>query len=609
MNSIFYSFASSYIKFMKIILKKAVIKLILSVTIYGQGGGYALDLDGSNDYVSISDDASLTSTSAITISAWFKKVSGSGWMSLVGKGTSDSNEEYILMIKDNQVYFDVGNAGGPYLQQSITIASDTWHHIAAVHTRSSGTSTLKVYLNGQDVGGTTTNASNSPNDNSIPLTIGSRFSTSNALFQGQIDDVRIWNDARTISEIQEYMHKEVASDASGLVAYYKMSNGTGTSLTDNSTNSNTGTLTNMANGDWVTSYAVIGDLGSSYETDVEGIWSITGTNESDASTGLTITVSSALTSGNFAVFGNNNTNATSTADLGSIASTVRTGRIWQVDESGTVSATIKIDMSDATGNYSTSSSASDYKLLYRSGTSGAFSDAATGSSISGDVVTFNSVSLQDGYYALGSTVDNSLPVELTSFELLETRNDGITLQWITESEINNLGFNLDRKTPITDWSQIASYITHPELQGQGSVSHQTIYTFTDNAMQENESYDYRLSDVDYDGNVEYHSLQLMGVSSSNIPEQFILYPNYPNPFNPVTTIRYDLPDDAHVTLTIHNLMGREIVTLVDGPRTAGSRSTQWNARDEQGRVVSAGVYLYKIQAGDFVDTKKIILLK
>ena len=147
---------------MKIVFKKAVIKLLLSVTIYGQGGGYALDLDGSNDYVSISDDASLTSTSAITISAWFKKVSGSGWMSLVGKGTSDSNEEYILMVKDNQVYFDVGNAGGPYLQQNATVSSETWHHIAAVHTRSSGTSNLKVYLNGQDIGGTVVNASNNP---------------------------------------------------------------------------------------------------------------------------------------------------------------------------------------------------------------------------------------------------------------------------------------------------------------------------------------------------------------------------------------------------------------------------------------------------------------
>ena len=155
--------------------------------------------------------------------------------------------------------------------------------------------------------------------------------------------------------------------------------------------------------------------------------------------------------------------------------------------------------------------------------------------------------------------DGTLPVELTSFELLETRNDGITLQWITESEINNLGFNLDRKTPITDWRQIASYVTHPALQGQGSVSHQTIYTFTDNTVQENESYDYRLSDVDYDGNVEYHSLQLMGVSSSNTPEQFILYPNYPNPFNPVTNIRYDLSKESFVDITIYDMLGNVVI--------------------------------------------------
>ena len=587
------------------------ILLVLNIIgfIYGQGGSYALDFDGSNDYVSVNDNSSLTSTTAITISAWFKKSSGSAWMSLIGKGTSDSDEEYVLLLRANQVYFDVGNAGGPYLQQNATISSETWHHIAAVHTRSSGTSNLKVYLNGQDIGGTVINAANNPNDNSIPLTIGSRFSTSNALFQGQIDDLQIWNDVRTEAEIKENMHKELAGDEAGLRAYYKMSNGTGTSLTDNSSNSNSGTLTNMDNSDWVTSYAVIGDLGSSYKTDVEGIWSISGTSESDASNGLTMTVSSALSTGNFAVFGNNNTNTTSTADLGSVASTVRTGRIWQVDESGTVSATIKIDMSDATGIAGNSGTASNYRLLYRSGTSGAFSSAATGSSISGDVVTFNSVSLQDGYYALGAQSDATLPVELISFELLETRNDGITLQWITESEINNLGFNLDRKTPITDWNQIASYVTHPLLQGQGSVSHQTIYTFTDNTVSEDISYDYRLSDVDYDGNVEYHSLQVMGVSSSNIPEQFVLYPNYPNPFNPVTTIRYDLSKESFVDITIYDMLGSVVCNLVNANESPGYKSIQWNATNNQGEPVSAGVYLYKIQSDDFVDTRKMILLK
>ena len=205
--------------------------------------------------------------------------------------------------------------------------------------------------------------------------------------------------------------------------------------------------------------------------------------------------------------------------------------------------------------------------------------------------------------------DGTLPVELTSFELLETRNDGITLQWITESEINNLGFNLDRKTPITDWSQIASYVTHPALQGQGSVSHQTIYTFTDNTVQENEYYDYRLSDVDYDGNVEYHSLQLMGVSSSNTPKQFVLYPNYPNPFNPVTTIRYDLSKESFVDITIYDMLGNVVDNLVNDNQSSGYKSVQWNATNNQGEPVSAGVYVYKIQAGDFKQTRKMILLK
>ena len=212
---------------------------------------------------------------------------------------------------------------------------------------------------------------------------------------------------------------------------------------------------------WVNSYAVIGKLGSSYETDVEGIWKVSGTNESDASNGLTMTVSSALSTGNFVVFGNNNTNATSTSDLGSIASTVRTGRIWQVDERGTVAATIKIDMSDATGISGNTGTASNYRLLYRSGTSGDFSSVATGSSISGDVITFNSVSVQDGYYALGAQSDATLPVELTSFELMNTREDAITLQWVTESEINNLGFNLDRRTPLTAVSY--THLTLPTI--------------------------------------------------------------------------------------------------------------------------------------------------
>jgi len=410
------------------------------------------------------------------------------------------------------------------------------------------------------------------------------------------------------------MHKEVASDASGLVAYYKMSDGSGTSLADNSSNSNTGTLTNMVtsggSSDWVTSYAPIGDLNSSYETDVEAIWKVSGTSASDASDGLTMTVSSALSTGNFAVFGNNNTSGISTSDLGSVGSTNRTGRIWQVDESGTVAGTITIDISDATSNAGHSSgTASNYRLLYRSSTSGDFSSAATGASISGDVVSFTSVSLADGYYALGAQSDASLPVELTSFEVLDTRDNGITLHWITESEINNLGFILDRRTPTIDWIEIASFVTHPELQGQGSVSHQTIYTYTDNTVTDDETYDYRIADVDYDGNKEYHSLQLMGISPASIPSTYVLHQNYPNPFNPITTIRYEIPEASLVNITIYDMMGRIVNNLVSSQQNTGYKSIQWNAANNLGEPVSAGLYLYTIQAGEFRQTKKMVLLK
>jgi hypothetical protein len=94
-----------------------------------------------------------------------------------------------------------------------------------------------------------------------------------------------------------------------------------------------------------------------------------------------------------------------------------------------------------------------------------------------------------------------------------------------------------------------------------------------------------------------------------IPEVFTLHQNYPNPFNPVTTLRYDLPDQVHVTLTVYDMLGKDIIRLVQTTQEAGFKSVQWNATDNMGRPVSAGVYIYQIEAGEFVHTKKMVLLK
>ena len=94
-----------------------------------------------------------------------------------------------------------------------------------------------------------------------------------------------------------------------------------------------------------------------------------------------------------------------------------------------------------------------------------------------------------------------------------------------------------------------------------------------------------------------------------IPRTFSLHQNYPNPFNPITTLRYDLPEQAQVILAIYDLLGREVFQLVNTTQKAGFKSVRWDATDSFGKPVSAGVYLYQIQAGEFVQTRKMVLLK
>ena len=105
--------------------------------------------------------------------------------------------------------------------------------------------------------------------------------------------------------------------------------------------------------------------------------------------------------------------------------------------------------------------------------------------------------------------------------------------------------------------------------------------------------------------------QELGIKSNLglTPSSYLLGQNFPNPFNPITTIRYELPEDSFVNVTIYDMLGNVVNNLINANQSSGYKSVQWNATNNQGKPVSAGVYLYKIQADDFVDTKKMILLK
>jgi hypothetical protein len=114
---------------------------------------------------------------------------------------------------------------------------------------------------------------------------------------------------------------------------------------------------------------------------------------------------------------------------------------------------------------------------------------------------------------------------------------------------------------------------------------------------------------DYVGEQDTTNCEQVSIIDETLPITYNLHNAYPNPFNPKTTLHYDLPEDAMVSITIYDMMGRVVNTLINGSQTSGYKTIQWDATNDRNEPVSAGLYLYTIQAGEFRQTKKMVLLK
>ncbi|MGE5498847.1 MAG: FlgD immunoglobulin-like domain containing protein, partial [Syntrophothermus sp.] len=190
-----------------------------------------------------------------------------------------------------------------------------------------------------------------------------------------------------------------------------------------------------------------------------------------------------------------------------------------------------------------------------------------------------------------------LPVELTSFEA-QNRNENIELKWTTATEINNFGFELERKTAA--WEKIAF------IPGSGNSNHPRQYNYTDIKPAYGTEILYRLKQVDNDGKYKYYEPVKITMEA---PKEFKLLQNSPNPFNPVTAIKFQLPVVSRVNIIVYNILGREVATLINEERSPGSHIVYWNGRDNQGAQVASGIYLYRIQAGSYSETRKMNLMK
>jgi len=187
-----------------------------------------------------------------------------------------------------------------------------------------------------------------------------------------------------------------------------------------------------------------------------------------------------------------------------------------------------------------------------------------------------------------------LPVELISF----TGNydmGKVNLKWTTATELNNLGFEIERRTQDSEWILIGF------IEGNGTTSESQEYFYTDDfAESESINLYYRLKQKDYNGNFEYSD----EIEILTTPEVFSLSQNYPNPFNPVTVIKYQLPIKSSVTLKIFDLLGKEVETLVNEDKDAGYYQAVFDASN-----LSSGIYFYTLQTENYFVTKKMILLK
>lgn len=194
----------------------------------------------------------------------------------------------------------------------------------------------------------------------------------------------------------------------------------------------------------------------------------------------------------------------------------------------------------------------------------------------------------------------TVPVEFTQFSAL-VNSGNVMLEWETSTETNNLGFEIERAR-LTDNSEINNTEFHliGFVQGSGTTTNPNRYSFTDEELLSG-VYQYRLKQIDYDGSFKYSGTVELNLIAVN---DFRLEQNYPNPFNPSTTISYQLPKAEFVTVKIFDTIGNEVKTIVKEIKPAGVHEVNFDASQ-----LSSGIYLYRIDAGTFHQSKKMLLVK
>ncbi len=189
--------------------------------------------------------------------------------------------------------------------------------------------------------------------------------------------------------------------------------------------------------------------------------------------------------------------------------------------------------------------------------------------------------------------NGALPVELTSFSAI-TKEKKVFLKWRTATEVQNYGFDIERKADNDKWVKLGF------VKGYGNSNSPREYSFTDSKIKSG-TLIYRLKQIDFDGIVDYSNTIEV---KTELPDKFSLAQNYPNPFNPVTKINFTLPQESVVKMTIYSSLGQKVKELLNDKLEAGYHEAEWDASQ-----YPSGIYFYQLTVGNFESVKKMILIK
>mgnify|MGYP002629430954 CR=1 FL=1 len=504
----------------------------------GQGSGDCIDFDGGNDVVEITDNQSFAASGLdFTVECWIKSSDGSSTnMAFVTNyGGGAQNPFFMLGFDNSNAFFWVRDASRTSSQATTSkgnVVDGTWHHLAGVR---SSTGTF-LYLDGVLV--STAAAQTAAVNSGSTISLMDHF---NRYTAGQLDEVRIWDDARTLTELRDNMCQKLSGSESNLHSYYTMDGATTASsgVADESTNSFDGSMLNMTAGDVVVSGAHLGD-------------------ESNHS--YTVTTSTSL---NLASAAGDDL----TADVTAITSAPNSIHVYRVDEAPNVTT--------APGTQTSLSPNTYYGVKVFGGTGVQYTaiynyDGHAGIDRESDLelakrddnadITWSqeAAALDSGANTLTLTGQTGtefilatagaivLPIDLIYFHAEVSQHESVQLIWQTASEINNDFFNVERSLDGVKWDPIK------KVPGRIYSKSLLTYSFRDEKPYPGTSF-YRLKQTDIDGGSSVSNIQKVYVLPYMEMQELV----YPNPVNQFLTIRTF--DSTLEEVHIFNSIGQEIV--------------------------------------------------